>query len=320
MHAPTLSSVEAARAICQEARVVLTSLRGGPPHVARGELAQDLFDLRQRLQNKSITGSNDNTINHDNEAVARPFLQVIMDPRAAGPHTLVALRALVRLLRAGALTLASSTEALVQGTLACKFEQTDAGADEAVEMAIADLLCLIIRMNYNNSTKPSENLQAPMRDATLHDAFQTVFMTRNTFVHSPALCLHFEDVLQNMLEAVFQSQAHNQACRVLVEFLIHQLLHTPLVGGDDLDESVRDAQISHDATRILCLRMTRMIIKTEWITQDEAMLSMIQDELSLSLLMTGQAIWAYHDTHTNISPGFVSLEVLSEVRFACVYR
>ena len=39
-------ALEAARHLCQEARIVLTSLRGGPPNVARGELAQDLMDLR----------------------------------------------------------------------------------------------------------------------------------------------------------------------------------------------------------------------------------------------------------------------------------
>ena len=37
---------EAARHLCQEARTVLCSLRGGPPAVARGELAHDLQDLR----------------------------------------------------------------------------------------------------------------------------------------------------------------------------------------------------------------------------------------------------------------------------------
>jgi hypothetical protein len=44
------SAVDASRHICQEARVVLTSLRGGPPHVARGELAQDLMELRDHVQ------------------------------------------------------------------------------------------------------------------------------------------------------------------------------------------------------------------------------------------------------------------------------
>ena len=45
--------VAAARHVCQEARLVLTSLRGGPPPVARGELAQDLMELRDRLQTSS---------------------------------------------------------------------------------------------------------------------------------------------------------------------------------------------------------------------------------------------------------------------------
>ena len=42
----TQKSLEAARHLCQEARAVLTSLRGGPPGVARGDLAGDLMDLR----------------------------------------------------------------------------------------------------------------------------------------------------------------------------------------------------------------------------------------------------------------------------------
>eukprot|EP00978_Attheya_sp_CCMP212_P035488 scaffold154672_cov38-Attheya_sp.AAC.3 len=115
---------------------------------------------------------------------ARPFLAVVMDPRAAGPHTLVALRALYRLLDRQSLvvshtgtsmptststpSLSSSSkqqpqqqqqhalvvirntvslEPLMQGVLACKFEQTNAGADEAVEMAIADFLSLLTDLN-----------------------------------------------------------------------------------------------------------------------------------------------------------------------------
>jgi hypothetical protein len=286
----TPSLVEASRHACQEARFVLTSLRGGPPPVARGELAQDLFDLRQRLGNGVLI-----------EDAARPFLQVIMDPRAAGPHTLVALRAMQRLLSAKSLdTFQVPLERCMQGVLSCKFEQTDAAADEAVEMAIADVLCLIVM----------KDTEATIRDATLMDAFHTVFVTRNTFVHSPALCYHFEDVLQQMVYAIF-SRRQKEACRLLMEFLVNQLLHTPLVGGDNMDESTREAQLAHDSTRILCLRLTRRIIKTEWLINDETLLAIVQDDLSLSLLMTGQAIWAYHDTHA--SPGFVSLEVLSEV-------
>ena len=284
------SVVEAARHACQEARFVLTSLRGGPPSVARGELAQDLFDVRQRLGNGATV-----------EDAARPFLQVIMDPRAAGPHTLVALRAMQRLLSAGSLeTFQVPLERCMQGVLSSKFEQTDAAADEAVEMAIADVLCLIVVKDTN----------ATIRDATLTDAFHTVFVTRNTFVHSPALCYHFEDVLQQMVGALF-SRRQKEACRSLMEFLVNQLLHTPLVGGEHLDDNTREAQTAHDSTRTLCLRLTRNMIQSPWLVDDETLLAIVQDDLCLSLLMTGQAIWAYHDT--NVSPGFVSLEVLSEV-------
>lgn len=102
---------------------------------------------------------------------ASPFLAVIVDPRAAGPHTLVALRSLHRLLDRGSivqLTRAgnrqdatgerssgglgefvheTSLEPIARGVLACRFEQTDAGVDEAVETAIADLLQLIVELD-----------------------------------------------------------------------------------------------------------------------------------------------------------------------------
>ncbi|KAL7543638.1 hypothetical protein ACHAXR_012961, partial [Thalassiosira sp. AJA248-18] len=135
---------------------------------------------------------------------ATPFLAVIVDPRAAGPHTLVALRALHRLLERGSIvqitrsnsngaaatsaysaggngeggkgsqtnnaptnnnntaTAAPSSssqfvahetslEPIARGVLACRFEQTDAGADEAVEMAIADLLKLLVELDAAGS-------------------------------------------------------------------------------------------------------------------------------------------------------------------------
>ena len=69
-----------------------------------------------------------------------------MDPRAAGPQTLVALQAVDRLLAHGSLAalLVNQTpplwEGVAQGVLSCKFEQTDAAQDEAVEMAIATVL------------------------------------------------------------------------------------------------------------------------------------------------------------------------------------
>eukprot|EP00984_Skeletonema_dohrnii_P011601 scaffold4638_cov125-Skeletonema_dohrnii-CCMP3373.AAC.2 len=124
----------------------------------------------------SPTNNNNNNMN-DPGPYARPFLAVIVDPRAAGPHTLVALNSLYRLLESGSIvqiahsgggtdpqhedattkTNSSSNddnqhfettlEAIAQGVLACRFEQTDAHADEAVEMAIADLLRLLVELD-----------------------------------------------------------------------------------------------------------------------------------------------------------------------------
>lgn len=374
------TALEAARHICQESRVVLTSLRGGPPAVARGELAQDLMDVRVIVKaNLPVssspplpsTASADETTDpalerpstpgmideegpdgavivqrpepsrqpetprgsvqaaaHDDYELppddvghyARPFLAVVMDPRAAGPHTLVALRALFRLLESGSLIQHTGhthrfivhLEPLMRGVLACKFEQTDAGADEAVEMAIADLLALLVKLD-NRAFLPE----------TLMEAFNTVFVTRNTFVHSPALCYHFEDVLTTMVVSVFHGldtePVDHRAARLILEFLVNQLLHTPLTGGDALDEPGREAQLAHDATRVLCLKLTRCCLRVGWARDAAAtrvgksgevdkrdLLQIIEDDLCLSLLMTGQAVWAY-------SPGFISIEVLSEI-------
>ncbi len=396
----TQKSLEAARHLCQEARAVLTSLRGGPPGVARGDLAGDLMDLRglvklhleseestvafversiaeeerpvtpttRQVNNESgepqedgnaipvdkppespmptskicnFSGgppplwsptSNRSLVSPQDVGIfARPFLAVVMDPRAAGPHTLVALRALFRLLERGSLATPSSTkhsfhvslEPLMKGVLACRFEQTDAGADEAVEMAIADLLALLVSID-----------QSAFLPATLMEAFNTVFVTRNTFVHSPALCYHFEDVLATMILSTFSNVKNDETACLILEFLVNQMLHTPLGGGGDtLDDAAREAQAAHDATRVLCLRLTRCCLRTgygpstdllkessqeerpapthPW--EDRSLLSIIQDDLCLSLLMTGQAIWAHHDDTSNISPGIISLEVLSEI-------
>jgi hypothetical protein len=354
-------ALDAARHLSQEARVVLSSLRGGPPNVARGDLAQDLIDLRGLVNyTMSIIASGEAaskevidaaaplsiaddivlvdpppppspSIIDDVKRFARPFLAVVMDPRAAGPHTLVALRALHRLLERGSLQASTKTdhrhpfvvafEPLTKGVLNCKFEQTDAGADEAVEMAIADLLALLVKLDRRS-----------IQTETLMDAFNTVFVTRNTFVHSPALCYHFEDVLTTMLNAIFcdLDNLRDPAGRLILEFLVNQLLHTPLVRGDD--DASREAQMAHDATRVLCLKLTRTALRTgvafldnpstlneaaaaETIVgnmEDRSLLQIIQDDLCLSLLMTGQAFWAYQD-NSSISPGFISLEVLSEI-------
>jgi hypothetical protein len=226
---------------------------------------------------------------------AKPFLAVVMDPRAAGPHTFVALRALFRLLSNNAFQgFPISLEPLMKGVLQCRFEQTDAGADEAVEMAIADLLTLLVSLDSFASE-------------TLMDAFNTVFVTRNTFVHSPALCYHFEVVLTTLVQSVFKQR--NSAAKLILEFLVNQLLHTPLSNGHSLDEAAREAQMAHDATRVLCLKLTRCCL-SDWenvdTNHDNELIKIVQDDLCLSLLMTGQAIWSY-------APGLVSMDVLSEV-------
>jgi Sec7 domain len=455
---PTPSHVDVVRHISQEARVVLTSLRGGPPHIARGDLSQDLMDLRKRIEremeqsiviphnstppllmehdgevlaassniltepsetlqiqfhdpgstpsnddNKVISNTHDpqthavegyynedkddskhylksqqsnlalppnvpsNFVDHQMNSYARPFLQVIMDPRASGPHTLVTLRAVYRLVDQGSFRFFNvSSEELTKSIMACKFEQTDAGADEAVEMAIADVLRLLVQQDYgvvyaddqqrkdigNNqkNTRDNENMQKlnkRMNTFALLDAFNTVYTTRQTFVLSPAMCYHFEDVLTSMVDSVFRyhhsSLRHLNAARLILQFLVNQLLQTPLVGGGDgLDETTREARRVHDDTRTVCLRLMKCALRVGWQNDCEALTSgtnseslqkhnlpapidrtldeeersliqIIQDDVCLSLLMTGQAIWAYHDTTTNIPPCFVSLEVLSEI-------
>lgn len=474
--------VPACRHLCQEARTVLTSLRSGPPHVARGDLAQDFMDLRSlmerivggasvpptdggvaavaldggggvdaanpnnsspqnfngdstttslstdnpeamalaagpeeqdaplsspqknapSLQSAAVDPSTNIATMHTNNQnpYARPFLQVIMDPRAAGPHTLVTLRAVQRLLEAGTFLLRPhslfgvSAPELCVGILACKFEQTDAAIDEAVEMAIADVLQLIVSLTETATNRQDDiPQQQPQKQrlpsVMVMDAFNTVFVTRHTFVQSPAMAYHFEDVLNKMVATVFSNHNNNNTTQVLLlSFLVNQLLHTPWVGAEygssSLDESTREARLSHDDTRTLCLRLVRCALRhgqfselgnastTAAATADasvelstansthttegsemprqqgslyqtpltelpetygndgepdkdltvgaqprQTLLSIIQDDLCLSLLMTGQAIWAYNphqsDKGSASSPGFVSLEVLSEI-------
>lgn len=351
-------AAEAARKVCQEARTMLTSLRGGPPTVARGDLAQDLIELRHQMiqygylehpgSTRAAAGGPPSPFLVD---PSRPFLQVVTDPRAAGPHTLVALRAIRRLVEGSSNGNSTTTGSpfehfrvprrhLLEGVLGCKFEQTDAAEDESVEMAIADVLALLVASD-------ASLLELPNR--TVMDAFNTVFVTRNTFVHSPSLCYHFEDVLRLMVASVFgggdpsaggsdppdddkaaatspSSSSRERQCMIF-QFLVSQLLHTPLVGtpggaSDMIDDATREAQLVHDATRVLCLRLVRTAISAlgEAVVLDPTILQMIQDDLCLSLIMTGQAIWAYNN-HNNTaeesskdpSPGFVSLELLTEI-------
>lgn len=289
-------AAEAARKVCQEARTMLTSLRGGPPTVARGDLAQDLIELRHQMiqygylehpgSTRAAAGGPPSPFLVD---PSRPFLQVVTDPRAAGPHTLVALRAIRRLVEGSSNGSSTTTGSpfehfrvprrhLLEGVLGCKFEQTDAAEDESVEMAIADVLALLVASD-------ASLLELPNR--TVMDAFNTVFVTRNTFVHSPSLCYHFEDVLRLMVASVFgggdpsaggsdppdddkaaatspSSSSRERQCMIF-QFLVSQLLHTPLVGtpggaSDMIDDATREAQLVHDATRVLCLRLVRTAI------------------------------------------------------------
>lgn len=46
--------------------------------------------------------------------------------------------------------------------------------------------------------------------------------------------------------------------------------------------------------------------------ESRSLLQIVQDDLCLALLMTGQAVWAYKENN-HIAPGFISLEVLSEI-------
>ncbi len=300
---------------------------------------------------------------------AQPFLDIILDPRAAGPQTLVALRSLHRLVSRQSLTLISSStsyfhqlrtnnnnhtneinnnikenhtnitsfrfeaemEPLMRGILECRFEQTDAGADEAVEMAIADLLSLIVSLDKNRV----------MDSEVIMEAFNTVFVTRNTFVHSPALCYHFEQVLDGMIRDLFanlsvRSPDGNGHCaiaaKMIMEFLVSQLLHTPMTlddgGNTIMSKGSMEAFTMHNDTRILCLRLIQTCLKIGWgnissyeddntVTQQVVMvdgiLKIIKDELCLSLLLVGQGIWAYQDPTSGALPGMISMSVLSEI-------
>ena len=299
---------------------------------------------------------------------ATPFLLVIADPAAAGPHTLVALRALYRLLERRSLVAAPCSgdaamgaeessrvgdpfrthlEPLTRSVLSCRFEQTDAGADEAVEMAIADLLSLVVSLDRGTDG-------GGILPATLMEAFNTVFVTRNTFVHSPALCYHFEEVLVVMVKAAFSERGATgmgggkssrargwSSAHLILDFLVSQLVHNPVIKAA---EGGAEAQAAHDATRLLCLRLISVCLRVGWSDlenfdrkhipgvpfasgvdhryDDGALMSIIRDHLCLSLLMAGQSIWAYQNVKDPSSvggvspaaiPGIISLEVLSEI-------
>lgn len=344
------TAVEAARALCQEARIVLTSLRGGPPHIARGELAQDLMDLRDRIpldlerhlqetssyysqsqhqqpkttltapsepsEQKNVEGTEEQRKRSSMISLqpsmdySRPFLAVVTDPRASGPHTAVALQSIRRLLQRNVIPV---NDYVTRGILGCKFEQTNAAQDEAVEMAIADVLCLLLQMGASVSSITQND--RTLDPQVIHEAFHTVFVTRNTFSHSsPALGYHLDDVLVQMVQAC---HGNVPATRVILAFVLHQLQHTPFsplanangLGGDD-ETTTREVQAAHDATRVLCLRLVRVALESWPATGDDdddreddgnlteteklfqvELLPLIQDDLCLSLLLTGQAMW-----------------------------
>jgi len=286
----------------------------------------------------------------------QPFLDVVLDPRAAGPYTLVALRSLHRLLSRRSIKLISAgfkprdnltldhlrfeadMEPLMRGILECRFEQTDTAADEAIEMAIADLLSLIVSLDVHRV----------MNADVLMEAFNTVFVTRNTFVHSPALCYHFEQVLDGMVRDLFSnfhvpSSDGTSSCalaaKLIIEFLVSQLLHTPMTMEEGYNSQSdilvsssgnMEAYALHDATRILCLRLIQTCLRTGWSDEmqddatqndtnsispqiEDSILKFVKDDLCLSLLIVGQGIWAYQDSSSGALPGLISMDVLSEI-------
>ena len=382
MEQPLPRHDDAIRHLCQESSCVLSSLRTGPPAVAHGDVVHDLRSLRKELKAQHLTledaSLSENGIGPVPESSAgesvrsevevdvdegesliwtiRPFLAVIMDPMCSGRHTLCALRAVHRVLERG--TLVSlvkfkcnsnvkvlSLDAIATAVLDCKFEQTDISGDEAVEMALADLLGLLIvldsakLMSMESNTTGSvvthsagpmtcaHDFISPLQSKTRMNAFTTVFVARNTFIHSPALCYHVEGVLQDMVSVTFRyclsgqrTIAIEDAARTMLEFLTQQLLHTPLNMKNSDTLVVNEAQVLHDATRVLCLKLTRCLIREGWGSsmldksdqwkrkhhQNEnsrPLLGIIQDELCLALLIIGQAAGSE----------VLSLEVLSEI-------
>lgn len=232
-------NIEAARHISEEARILLTSLRNGPPFIANGPLAQNLLNLRTAISQHMTTTNTNKPI----ESYALPFLNVILDPRAAGPHTLVAVRCVYRMLSRQSLLVSYGAlpknvgifidiTCLLRNILDCRFEQTDEGNDEAVEMAIADVLSLIVSLLHKQEPMHCSQELSSIDPELLMEAFNTVFVTRNTFVHSPALCYHFEQVLHSLIQDLFGHVHENPSCatvgRLIFHFLVSQLLHTPM--------------------------------------------------------------------------------------------
>lgn len=380
------SHPEATRHLCQEASGVLSSLRTGPPAVAYGDLVSDLRSLRRSLKTEHLVEVEGNGVGkhegvsesvdaqsseckdgeegEDANRLLDPFLAVVLDGQAFGRHTLAALRAIYRLLERGSLLSlvhfhklkSLSLDSVTKGVLGCKFEQTDVAEDELVEMALADLLGLLIALDsaklvsmdkdgtriVNDGGGDRNDVDAfhyvtPLKSETRMEAFTTVFLARNTFVHSPALCYHIEGVLLGMISATFsgtnderqrknvKASAMEDAAIAMLEFLTQQLLHTPLLTPSSGTGGVinNEAQTLHDATRVLCMKLVRCVVREVWgnadreesltiskfqdRTHDErnvrSLLSIVQDELCLALLIIGQV--AGNDV--------LSLEVLSEV-------
>ena len=359
------------RWVSQEGRRLLTSLRNGPPHIARGELAQDIMDLRDQLVH-IVSSCSSTAHSHASSSATplndelfcklmwwRPFVNVVTDPRAAGPHTLVALRAIHRLLSLSAA--ASSCVTLLppifrtdvmQGILNCQFEQTDAAADEAVELAIADVLGFLLQMDGGSTVSTDLWMEG----------WNTLFLTQTSFLpHSPALAYHAEellnDVIQTTMKEARKHKKNDHRLPRLMQFLVHHLLNSSASASEQnrdgrgngvganrrsngrltsapastssagilLDESMREAQLTHESNQILCLRLVQTSIQTLFHQNDTSLpactttlIPILQDGLCLALLLTGQSIWSsyYYDAHNQMviaSPGLVPLEVLSEI-------
>ena len=272
----SVSPTECLRRLAQEARIVLVSLRNGPPH---SPLIPQLTDF---LAHPTLT--------------LDPFLAVITHPDAAGPHTLTALQCVQRLqpILSYMIPTTSSPVAVCEGILACQFEQTDHGVDEAVEMAIADTLATL--QIQEQSTE------------TFMDAFHTVFVTRHTFCHRPAMAYHLTSrVLRTLVD---QAATVPETRRAVLEFLVHPLLHTPLLSGSGggsgtlsggglsgsgsalnvtVGATSTDGVESSEEQRWLCLRLLRRFVHVTARYQDPAVIALLQDDVCLSLLMTGQA-------------------------------
>ena len=213
----------------------------------------------------------------------------------------------------------------------------------------------------NNKTRKTGTLIKIQRlpSSILMEAFHAVFITRHTFVHdggghhSPALSFHFEQVLLRIIHCVFgkedeqstlgknkswnsvMSSKHLGGARRILEFLVDSLSLRKKNNnnGNDTNTDKRnsDEVIVDDDGRTLCLRLIQCCLRTGWggcpvsiaEPEDQVLIHLIEDDLCLALLTTGQAIWSHHDEMPSSASdvndmlvnqsGTTSLELLSEV-------